>query len=627
MRKVLIIDDSLTVRMDLDEAFQAASWATVMCSSGSAAREALWQEQFDCIILDVLLPDTSGPDLLAELRRHPATAGIPVILLSTEAEVAGQLKGLAVGADDYAGKPYDRERVVSQARQLAGRTGGSEPPPARATILAVDDSLTYLNALAEQLHKDNYSVVLARSGPEALALLQARPVDCILLDLMMPEMSGDEVCRRIKASPAWRFIPVVMLTGMGENEAIVESFNAGADDYVPKTSDFPVLRVRLRAQIRRRQFEEETRRTREQLHQKDFEVAQAKAAAEAARQWQATFNTMSDGVGLLGSDARLIQQNRAMTGILGASGQDGIPQPLRGAVEELLGQSHKAGQRQTREVLFRDCWYRVAVDPAAGPLPAGVEAVMILRDISEQKAFQSELERSVRERTAKLQEAMGELEHFSYTITHDMRAPLRALQGFAGFLEDHSSGCLDGQSKEYLRLIRTSAARMDRLITDALQYSKAGRREMKLVPLNAAALIHGIILSYPALQPPKAQILIEDGIPKVLGNEAGLTQCFSNLLGNAVKFVEPGKLPVVRVYAQNLDGFVRLWFDDNGIGIPKHAQGKLFQMFQRATKGFEGTGVGLALVKKVAERMEGRVGVESEPGKGSRFWLDLKPAA
>jgi DNA-binding response OmpR family regulator len=612
--------------MDLDEAFQAASWATVMCSSASAAREVLRQEQFDCIILDVLLPDSSGLDLLAELRGHPATTGIPVILLSTEAEVADRLRGLAVGADEYLGKPYDRQQVVSQARQLAQRAGGSEPPQAGATILAVDDSPTYLQALAEQLQKDNYDVLLARSGAEALALLQARSVDCILLDLMMPEMSGDEVCRRIKASPAWRSIPVVMLTGLGESEAIIESFNAGADDYVPKTSDFPVLRVRLRAQLRRRQFEEETRRTREQLHQRDFEVAQAKAAGEAARQWQATFNTMSDGVGLLGSDATLIQQNRAMTGIPGACGQDGILRPLRGLVEELLGQSRKAGRQQTGEVLLRDRWYRVTVDPAAGPLPAGVEAVMILRDITQQKAFQSELERLVRERTAKLQEAMGELEHFSYTITHDMRAPLRALQGFAGFLEDLSSGRLDAQSKEYLRLIKTSAARMDRLITDTLQYSKAGRQEMKLVPLNASALLHGIILSYPALQPPKAQIRIEDGIPKVLGNEAGLTQCFSNLLGNAVKFVEPGKLPVVRVYAQDLDGFVRLWFDDNGIGIPKPAQGKLFQMFQRATKGFEGTGVGLALVKKVAERMEGRVGVESEPGKGSRFWLDLKPA-
>jgi signal transduction histidine kinase len=166
---------------------------------------------------------------------------------------------------------------------------------------------------------------------------------------------------------------------------------------------------------------------------------------------------------------------------------------------------------------------------------------------------------------------------------------------------------------------------MDRLITDALQFSKAGRREMRLEPTDAAALLVGIIQSYPSMQPPKALIGLEGKIPRVLGNEAGLTQCFSNLLDNAVKFVQPGKVPEVRVRAETREAFVRLWFEDNGIGIPKQAQGKLFLMFQRATTEFEGTGVGLALVKKVAERMGGKVGVESEPGKGSRFWLDLRP--
>jgi len=149
---------------------------------------------------------------------------------------------------------------------------------------------------------------------------------------------------------------------------------------------------------------------------------------------------------------------------------------------------------------------------------------------------------------------------------------------------------------------------------------------MRLEPTDAAALLRGIIQSYPSMQPPKALIGLEGKIPRILGNEAGLTQCFSNLLDNAVKFVQPGTVPEVRVRAETREAFVRLWFEDNGIGIPKQAQGKLFLMFQRATTQFDGTGVGLALVKKVAERMGGKVGVESEPGKGSRFWLDLRLA-
>lgn len=237
------------------------------------------------------------------------------------------------------------------------------------------------------------------------------------------------------------------------------------------------------------------------------------------------------------------------------------------------------------------------------------------------------LEEQVRERTANLQEMVNELEHFSYTITHDMRAPLRAIRGFIGTLQEKIGTHLDSETKDWMDRIASSAKRMDRLITDALSYSRTVQTELTLGMVDPAALLRGIIDSYPNLQPPKARIRIESDIPKVRANEAGLTQCFSNLLDNAVKFVEAGALSQVRIRAETGDGFVRIWFEDNGIGIPEPFQPRLFQMFQRANKTYEGTGIGLALVRKVAEKMGGRVGVESKPGVGSRFWLDLRPGA
>ncbi len=270
------------------------------------------------------------------------------------------------------------------------------------------------------------------------------------------------------------------------------------------------------------------------------------------------------------------------------------------------------------------------------------ECVEFIIDITEQKQaeaalaeakeqlqhYANNLEKVVQERTAKLQETVNELEHFSYTITYDMRAPLRAMQSFTHLvLTGERTDCLPSASKEYLGRIQIAARRMDALITDALQYGKALRNEFPLRPVDLIRLLGGLIETYPNLQAPKVQIRIEPNIPMVLGNEAGLTQCFSNLLGNAVKFVDPGKSPQVRVWGERRDGFVKVWVEDNGIGIAKEYQARIWEMFETLEPTGENTGIGLALVRKVVERMGGKTGLESEPGQGSRFWVELKASS
>jgi signal transduction histidine kinase len=165
---------------------------------------------------------------------------------------------------------------------------------------------------------------------------------------------------------------------------------------------------------------------------------------------------------------------------------------------------------------------------------------------------------------------------------------------------------------------------MDNLITDSLNYAKAVQTELTLEPIDPGVLVRGIVETYPQFQPPRAEIEVAGAFPLVLANQAGLIQCFSNLIGNAVKFVHTGQSPRVRVWAEPRAELVRLWVEDNGIGIPPDEQERVFVMFQRISKKFEGTGVGLALVRKVVEKMRGRVGFESDPGQGSRFWLELR---
>ncbi|MBI4660036.1 MAG: PAS domain S-box protein [Verrucomicrobia bacterium] len=249
-------------------------------------------------------------------------------------------------------------------------------------------------------------------------------------------------------------------------------------------------------------------------------------------------------------------------------------------------------------------------------------------DITERKAFQAGLERLVAERTAKLQETVTELEAFSYSVSHDMRAPLRAMQGYAKALLKDYEDKLDSQAAHYLERISRASNRLDSLIQDVLAYSRVAKGEITLHPVDLERLIQDILPNHPEFQPPQACLLMEKPLHLVLGHEACLTQCVTNLLGNAVKFVPSGVVPQIRVRTELLDGRVRVWFEDNGIGIDTLHHDRIFEIFGQVhpEKKYGGTGIGLAIVRKAVQRMGGEVGVESEIGQGSRFWFILNEA-
>jgi two-component system sensor histidine kinase/response regulator len=244
-------------------------------------------------------------------------------------------------------------------------------------------------------------------------------------------------------------------------------------------------------------------------------------------------------------------------------------------------------------------------------------------------------------RVAELAVANEDLEAFSYTVSHDLRAPLRAMQSFASLLSEEYSEQVGPQGQGYLQRIVNSAQRLDRLIRDVLNYSKVARGELTLEAVNLEGLVPEILESYPEFQPPAAQITVARPLPVVQGNVAALTQVISNLVGNAVKFVTPGVKPELRIRAELVSSQskgdaparegnrVRLWFEDNGLGIARENHQRIFQMFQRLHREdeFEGTGIGLTIVRKAVERMGGLVGVESTPGQGSRFCVELRQAS
>jgi signal transduction histidine kinase len=207
-----------------------------------------------------------------------------------------------------------------------------------------------------------------------------------------------------------------------------------------------------------------------------------------------------------------------------------------------------------------------------------------------------------------------------------MRTPLRAIQSYSQLVLQEAGNKLGTDCTDYLKKAISASERMDQLIQDILAFARLSRQEISLEPIDVDRLVREIVQERPELQPEKAEIRVEGPLRKMCGHSASLTQCVTNLLDNAVKFVAPGVRPRVRVYSEAYNGRVRLCFEDNGIGIQKEAQRRLFEMFQRMHTGneYEGTGIGLAIVRKSAERMRGKVGLESEVGQGSRFWVELE---
>jgi PAS domain S-box-containing protein len=265
------------------------------------------------------------------------------------------------------------------------------------------------------------------------------------------------------------------------------------------------------------------------------------------------------------------------------------------------------------------------------------------------------LERKVHERTARLEEIISELETFSYTIAHDLRAPARSMVGYCEvMLEDFSQG-LAAPARKVIEKIARASGRMESLTRDLLEFSRISRQEIVLSPVEIEPIVEDVMALRPSYV--KQAITTRGPLHRVRAHRGLLQHVLGNLLDNAVKFVRPDASPKITISSEVVErpspstrpqslifsstesaperptpesdnGQVRIWVRDEGIGIPREAHGKIFGIFERGTSSdlYEGTGIGLAIVARAMQRMGGTCGVESEPEKGSQFWIEL-PAA
>ena len=296
---------------------------------------------------------------------------------------------------------------------------------------------------------------------------------------------------------------------------------------------------------------------------------------------------------------------------------------LRTTMEE------RTPSRRLNEFTFGDGakgWFDLRIEP----VPEGVlilsEDVTKEQEMGEElKAYREHLEELVKERTAQLEVANRELEAFSYSVSHDLRAPLRHIDGFAGLLMGHAERSLDDEGKRFVGIIADSAKRMGLLIDQLLAFSRMARTPLQRMAVDAGTLVESTIQTLHWAREGRRIEWIVDPLPTVLGDPSMLRSVFENLLGNAIKYTRPRDQARIKIGAESTGEEVVFFVRDNGVGFEMKYADKLFGVFQRlhSTAEFEGTGIGLANVRRIIARHGGRTWAEGAPGKGATFYFSL----
>jgi PAS domain S-box-containing protein len=287
-------------------------------------------------------------------------------------------------------------------------------------------------------------------------------------------------------------------------------------------------------------------------------------------------------------------------------------------------------QRMAKDGRILDIWLTVTklIDEAGKPI--GIASTE--RDITERKRLEKELkkhhehlEELVKERTSQLEASNKDLEAFSYSVSHDLRAPLRAIDGFSRILLEDCSGTLDDKGRRWLDAIRRNTQKMGQLIDDLLMFSRMGRHEMISVRINMEELAREVCEEFKAYVPERTIRVKFDKLPPSRGDRSMLREVYANLLSNAIKFTQPREEAVIEIGGAPGENEHIYYVRDNGVGFDMRYVDKLFGMFQRlhSMEAFEGTGVGLAIVQRIIHRHGGRVWAEGAVGKGAAVYFTL----
>ena len=480
------------------------------------------------------------------------------------------------------------------------------------TILVVDDDEAKRYAITKMLRKVGFAIREAATDSEALRLVADFP-DLVILDVKLPDVSGFEVCRRIKADPATASIPVLHLstTFVGLDDK-VQGLEGGADGYLTDVLEPLELIATVRSLLRARRAEE--------------------AAAISHRQWQVTFDAVSDGVILLDREGKVSQLNQAMERILHKPWTELHGMPL----DELLalpdGKEHspfvrmtESQSREATEVTLADRWLHVAVDPIKSPTGAVRGALCIVSDVTDRRRMEEEL----RCRAEELAIADRRKDEFLAMLAHELRNPLAPLRNCLEILRRQWPGGLD--RSQPFEIAQRQLQHMARLLDDLLDVSRfsQGKIELRKTSVHFSTVVsHAVESAMPLVEAKGHHLSVS--LPaadvRLQGDPTRLEQVVTNLLNNAAKYTEPGGKIALTAEHEGDELVIRV--KDTGIGLSERMIPRVFDLFAQADISLDrtqgGLGIGLTLARSLVELHGGSIGVESPGlGHGSEFTVRL----